>query len=112
MGTCQDLVGSTEVLQGPVFKSVCYGEILLVSFCGAWLEIFNDPYILLKFCSVWQQYGKSIWPFWPFRWLITLGTEAQGYVALPSMSNSTALPSAAPALQDGLKLQTWDGGFL
>lgn len=41
-----------------------------------------------------------------------LGTEAQGYVAQPSMSSCTALPSAAPALEDGMKLQTWDGGFL
>ena len=41
-----------------------------------------------------------------------LGTEAQGYVAQLSMSNSTALPSAAPALEDGMKLKTWDGGFL
>lgn len=41
-----------------------------------------------------------------------LGTEAQGYVAQLSMSNSTALPSAAPALEDVMKLKTWNGGFL
>lgn len=62
---------------------------------------FHSPEVL--FC-----YGKSLWPFWSFMCLIMVGTEAQGYVAQPSMSNSTVRPSAAPALEDGMKLQAWE----
>lgn len=79
--------------------------MLLIYFLGLGWKLsvthvsFHSPEVL--FC-----YGKSIWPFWLFWCLIILGTEV--HVAQLSMSNSTVHPSAAPAVEDGMKLQAWE----